>query len=209
MSGPDPLRVTVMCTANRFRSPVVEAVLRDVWRDWPTQVDSCASGGPSGQPAVGDVTTLMAGHGYDIAPHRSRALQTGALADRDLVIVFEASHAAAAVTEGGAPRERTFLVRELLEVLPSARPGRPSAGADDVRALLDRIGRFRMADFFAPHLQYADPMAGPRKRFPQEVADLVDVAARVGARLAGLPEPPEPEPAAGRRGLLSRLRGRT
>lgn len=207
MTTGGPLRATVMCTANRFRSPIVEAVLRDVWRDWPAQVDSWAAAGPSGQPVVDDVVPLMAGHGHDLGAHRSRSLEAGALADRDIVIVFEAAHAAAAVADGGAPRQRVFLIRELLEVLPPTRPGRPPAGADDVRAVLERIGRFRTPDFFAPHLQFADPMAGPRKRFPQEVTALVDIAARVGARLAGLPEPEEPEEPA-RRGLLARLRGR-
>ena len=46
-----------------------------------------------------------------------RWLEPGSLRDSDAVVGFEPVHVAAAVLEGGAPTERAFLLRELVELL--------------------------------------------------------------------------------------------
>lgn len=205
-SGGGPFRVTVVCTANRFRSPIGAACIAHALRGLPVEVDSVAAAGPAGQPAVSDVVRRMGERGLDLTAHRSRAVAPGLLADRDLVLCFEAQHAARAVGEAGAAREATFLLRELLDLLPPARGDAPRP-PDEMRALLARLAAYRPGDTFDRRYQYPDPMAGPRRAFPAAVDEIADLTERVARRLAGLAEPP-PTPAPSRRGLLGRFAGR-
>lgn len=182
-----PLRVTVVCTANRFRSPVVAAELRRLWAGRAVHVDSMASEGPSGQPPIDRAAAAaLADHGLDLAAHRSTAITDGALADRDLVLCFEAHHLATAIARGGAPRARTVLVRELEHTLAPLRE--PFAGDDGeqlerARHQIILVGGAGHRSVFDTRLQFADPMAGPRRRHRRAVGDLVAVARAVAERL--------------------------
>ncbi len=56
----------------------------------------------------------------DLTEHRARCVRNVDLSEADLVLGFEYQHLAAAVTEGGARRERTFTVPELVTLLEEA-----------------------------------------------------------------------------------------
>ncbi len=202
-------RISVVCTANRFRSPAAAACMRVKLAEFGVSVDSMASAGPSGAPAISQVVAQMAERGVDLSLHRSTAWRPGLLGESDLVVCFEGQHAAVAIVEAGAPRERTFLLQELLDLLPAVRLGTPPLGVRDVHARLDRAGRFRTGDFFDPRYQYPDPMEGPTWKYRTRVTEIADLSERLACRVFGLREvgfADFPPPARG--GFLRRHRDR-
>jgi len=116
-------KVAFVCTANQFRSALAEAVCTYLLAGAPAEVSSFGvldrTGSPPLRPAV-DVAKQL---GIDLSGHRSRALKPGSLAGTNLVVGFERSHVAAAVVEGGAAPERTFLLTELVQLLLAAGAG--------------------------------------------------------------------------------------
>jgi protein-tyrosine-phosphatase len=208
-AGAGPFRISVVCTANRFRSPIGAAVFGATLDGLGVTIDSMASSGPAGMPAVPEVVAQMAEQGIDLSGHRSTASEAGLLSGSDLVVCFEAHHAAAAIVEAGAPRERTFLMLELLDLLPPARGGAPPLGFDAVGERLERAGKYRVGDFFDPRYQFADPMHGSPRAYRGSIDELYDLSARVACRVVGLPEPEPSEVAAPvkSRGFFRRRRG--
>lgn len=196
MSGaPTPderFRISVICTANRFRSPIFAAALARALAHAPVVVDSAAADGPGDMPAVAAAARLCRRHhDIDLEAHRSTAVGDGLLAASDVVLCFEAHHAAAAIARGGAPRERTLLVRELIDALP---PGlRADERADPpaaARARVAAVGAGAYRNLFEPRYQYEDPMAGSRWRFRRRIGEIVELADAVAVRLF----PPAPGP---------------
>jgi protein-tyrosine-phosphatase len=106
----EPLRVLVVCTANRCRSPVAEVLL---WKqlalaDVPAVVTS-AGFLEAGQPIDPTMASVMAELGIDLSTHRSRQVSAELLADADLVLTMERSHAReVAVLHGGPLAVATF-----------------------------------------------------------------------------------------------------
>jgi protein-tyrosine-phosphatase len=207
--GSSPFRVSVVCTANRFRSPIGASAFAAKLSGLGVEVDSMASSGPAGMPAVPQVAAQMAEKGIDLSAHRSTASQAGLLSGSDLVVCFEAHHAAAAIVEAGAPRERTFLMLELLDLLPPVRGGEQPLGFDAVGERLERAGKYRVGDFYDPRYQFADPMHGSPRAYRRSIDELYDLSTRVACRVVGLPEPEideAPEPVKPR-GFFRRRRG--
>jgi protein-tyrosine-phosphatase len=110
-------KLVFVCTANRGRSPVAEAVTRLLA---PAGVDVSSRGvdAVAGLPALPSVLTAAQARGIDIAAHRSSPL--GSVRDADLVIGFEQRHLAAAVVDGSAARDRVFTLPDLVRLLPRA-----------------------------------------------------------------------------------------
>ncbi len=121
--SPGMFNVAFVCTANQFRSALAEAVCAHLLTGAPVEVTSFGvldrPSSPPLKPAV-DVARKL---GIDLSRHRSRSLERGALADMSLVIGFERSHVAAAVVDGGAAPDRTFLLTELVQLLLAAGAG--------------------------------------------------------------------------------------
>jgi protein-tyrosine phosphatase len=139
-----------VCTANRGRSPVAEAVAS---RLAPPGVDITSRGvdAVTGLPVLPSVLAAAAAREIDVAAHRSAPL--GSVRGADLVVGFERRHVATAVVDGGALRDKVFTLPELVRLLgrageehdavariaaaAEARAGR-NAAADEV---LDPVGR--------------------------------------------------------------------
>lgn len=128
----------------------------------------------------------------DISDHRAAGLRLGELKESDLVIGFEQRHIATAVVEGGARRERSFLLSELITLLPLLQDERPGVGdnlKDRIGKLLELAHRARSA---RPErdLEIHDPMGqGPDKH--------AKVAGRVAREVISLARnlfPPPPPP---------------
>jgi len=81
-----------------------------------------------------EMVTAAQGLGIDLSAHRADRIVAGELAQADLVIGFEPFHIAAAVVEGGAPRDRAFTLAEIVELL-SPLPLAERAGLRDRVAL--------------------------------------------------------------------------
>lgn len=144
--------IVFVCTANRGRSPLAEAVLRQLA---PADVDVSSRGvhAVPDLPPLPYVLDAATARGIDLASYRSRPLDSVTAAD--LVVGFERVHVAAAVVDGGARRDRVFTLPELarlLERVDAANdPAARVAAATDLRAqqseaagmVLDPAGRSR------------------------------------------------------------------
>ena len=177
-------RAVFVCTGNRFRSPLAAALFRREAEQLGASVDVQSYGllELDGSPVLGEALELGDGFGVELASHRSRALQSGALEDADLVVGFERVHVAAAVVDAGARREVTYTLPELVSLLAEVRqrPSEPAAaGAREL--VLAASSRRAEAESFTDVPELADPLGQPYLRQEElavRVADLTQALAR-------------------------------
>jgi protein-tyrosine phosphatase len=154
-----------VCTANRFRSPIAAALVRNLTAELPVQASSYGTLELDPAPVLAEALKLGPRLGIDLDAHRSRCVRGAALAGADLVLGFERTHVATAVIDGGALRERAFLVTELVALLEAPLP-------DGARA------RVRLADERREELgevdwpELADPAGGPRRGYAASAREL-------------------------------------
>jgi low molecular weight protein-tyrosine phosphatase len=122
MSADTAFQLVVLCTGNRFRSPLAEVLLRDLTEGLPVDVSSAGTLSLGEVPALPEAIEAATAMGLDLNPHRFRHFRNAALADADLVLGFERAHVATAVVDGAAKPERTFTVPELVELLRQVEP---------------------------------------------------------------------------------------
>jgi protein-tyrosine phosphatase len=116
----DSFQVVFVCTGNRFRSPLAEAVFRRDVRGLPVEVSSAGTLDLGSVEVLGEAAQAARELGLDLSGHRSTPLAARRLEDADLVIGFERMHCAAAVVEAGAARSKTFTLPELVDLLEQA-----------------------------------------------------------------------------------------
>ncbi|MEP6909239.1 MAG: hypothetical protein ABI896_02265 [Actinomycetota bacterium] len=114
---PDEFDLVVVCSGNRFRSPIAEGVLKAATDGLAVRVRSVGTLDLASVPALPEALELAPSFGIDLSPHRSRRLSEADLSDADLVVGFEPIHVSSAVVRAGARRERTFLLTELVDCL--------------------------------------------------------------------------------------------
>lgn len=185
-AGADPFQIVVICTGNRFRSPIAEQLLRLRLDGQPVEVSSAGTLDLGAVPALPEALDLAPELGIDLLQHRTRHVASRPLGDADLVVGFERKHLAAAVVDGGARRERTFTLPELAALLraadapagvdPRERARALVASADDVR------NRVRTD---APPAEVADPLGKTREQFRATAAAVGELVDQVASRLFG------------------------
>ena len=173
--APGRLRVVFVCTGNRARSALAEAMLRSKTDGSEMEV---ASYGTADLGAIGALPeTLIAGarHGVDLHAHRASPLTPGAVGDADLVLGFEPFHVAAAVVDGGASRARTFTIVEFAELLDDV----PRSGHDDDPRRLIALAhsRRRQSGLSAPSI--GDPLGRPQRVFDALADDIAGLLDRI------------------------------
>ena len=167
MNGETPFSVVVICTANRFRSPLAAAVIADRLRGRPFEVTS------RGTLDVGRVPPLLLALecgrelGVDLSRHRARLLRREDLAGADLVLGFEAHHLEAA-REAGAAERTLFGLVDAVELL-----GRTDRSADP-RERITAAEALRDPD--SPPAEIDDPITKPREE-AQEIGRRVHALA--------------------------------
>jgi protein-tyrosine phosphatase len=175
-ANPGPLRILVVCTANRCRSPAAEVLL---WRALtlagvPAIVRSAGFLEP-GHCADPTMQRVMAARGFDLSGHRSTQVSPEVLRGFDLILTMERRHA----------RELVVIAGTDLPIF-TLRGFAASAPAPSRRALLER-GR---ADSLAGD-QRGDEIADPIGKSPAvhdaTVDELASASEVVAALLAGLP----------------------
>jgi len=109
--------LALVCTGNQIRSPIAEALVGRLAATFPIATQSMGLVDIGREPPPREAIEVAAGLGLDISMHRSRRMEPLSLQESDLVVGFELVHVAAAVLDGGARAERTFMLRELVELL--------------------------------------------------------------------------------------------
>ncbi len=148
--------VVFVCTGNRARSALAEAIFRRLVAGFPAAVSSAGTLDVGPMPALTDAVEAGRRLGVDLTGHTARALRRADLSLADLVLGFEPVHVAAAVVDGGADPARSFLLGELVMLLG----GVSSANASVSRA------RAAIADADSRRVRYRPDRAAPVVRDP-------------------------------------------
>jgi protein-tyrosine phosphatase len=184
VSSSDEFYVVVICSGNRFRSPIAEAVLRRRAEGLPVRVRSFGTMNlPSGQ-ALSQARELAPGYGLDLMTHRSCPLAGEDLSSADLVIGFELIHVSTAVVGAGAQRERTFLITDLVAGLDETVPVQEDSFVERARAAVSRADAARKAARGIPR-EIADPIGGPAAGYRKSADEVYRLTTRVAERLFG------------------------
>jgi protein-tyrosine-phosphatase len=195
--------IVVICSGNRFRSPLVAAYLREATQGLPVSVSSAGTLDLGGLPVLEGAAAAARALDLDLSDHVSRYVGKVPLGGADLVVGFERMHVTTAVVDGEAKRERTFTLPELVALLEQHEP--PQAGDPVERARLaiaqaDRA-RARESGLLLPEI--ADPIGTSAKAQRRTALELTDLAGRLVTELFG-----RPVERANRRPWRERLRGR-
>jgi protein-tyrosine phosphatase len=113
----DPFRVVFVCTGNRARSALAEALFERYARDVPAKATSAGTLDLEDAPALPQAIEAARRLGVDLSRHASRALSATDLSSADLVLGFEPEHVTMSVVEARADVARTFLLGELVALL--------------------------------------------------------------------------------------------
>lgn len=185
MKRPDRFRIVVVCTGNRFRSPLAEHVIRRAVDGLPVDVRSVGVLDLGGVAALPEALEAARALGFDLSAHRTTLLTPEPLAGADLVLGFERSHIARAVVNGCAPIERTFTLPELVELLDRI----PVADADDpvtrARETVAAAAATRADPRRARIPELADPLGKPAVVFKRTAAQVSELSEHVVKRLFG------------------------
>jgi protein-tyrosine phosphatase len=200
-------RLVVLCTGNRFRSPLAEVLLRDLTDGLPVDVSSGGTLRLSPTAALPEAIEAATAMQLDLSPHRCRHMNEAGLADADLVAGFERMHVASAVVDGGAAPERTFTMPELVGLLREVEPQEqdPVARAREALALAHRARTGRPPQLLDT-TELADPYGRSAKVYRETAERVEALCEELAARLFRVPPRPHPEREAARsEGWLRRL----
>jgi protein-tyrosine-phosphatase len=195
--------IVVVCSGNRFRSPLVAAYLRDATEGLPVRIGSAGTLDLGGVPVLEGAAEAARERGLDLSDHLSRYVGNVPLGEADLVIGFERMHVTTAVIDGGAMRDRTFTLPELVSLLEQYEPPEASEPVERARLAIVQADRARGRDSTLLVPEIADPIGTSRKEQRNTANELVDLAGRLVAELFG-----RPVERTSRRPWGERLRGR-
>lgn len=186
-SEEDTFDVVFICTGNRFRSPLAEALFRAHTEGLPVVASSFGLQDLGPIPPLPQAVQFANTLGFDIGGHRARPLVRADLSSRDLVVAFERTHLARAVVDAKAPFNATFLLVELVELLEEL--DLPPTDLDGLAAARWAIGQ--AAQCRAPmnrsslRDEIADPLGGSASDFRLAAQRVNDLTERLAAALFG------------------------
>ncbi len=195
--------VLTVCSANRCRSPMAEALLaRSLEPTLGGELTVRSAGfGPSGAPAERGALEVMAEIGVDLTSHRSRTVDRAMLAEADLVLAMTRQHAMELVVLEDSCWPKTFLLGEFTSPSGSTGLGGSSSSAvastglaaapfDRIPDLRDKVallhaGR-RRSDLLAlpTSVEVGDPVGGPLRGYRSTRDRIAELAEAVVAYLA-------------------------
>jgi protein-tyrosine phosphatase len=183
------VKVVFVCTGNRFRSPIAEALFRAaVADDIPVDVSSVGTLNLDRVPVLPEAYDEADRLGVDVSRHRARPLSLQDLATADLVLGFERMHVVAAVVDAKARRDRTFTLPEAVQVVEAMEPPPALVGLDRAEWILEAMASRRGRDpGLEPPPELADPIGGSRAIFRQTADQIDDLVRRLARGLLGQP----------------------
>jgi protein-tyrosine phosphatase len=178
-----PFEIVVICTGNRFRSPIAEHVLRHATLGLPVNVQSFGvlDLGPVG--VLAEALEHGGSFGLDLASHRARRLGTEPLDEADLVLAFERDHVTSAVVTAGAPRERTFTLPELGEILVHVSPHADGDVTERARELVRRAAAVRTELRRGAPPEIRDPLGKSRGVYRETAMRVRELSEEISQRL--------------------------
>jgi protein-tyrosine-phosphatase len=180
-----PFSLAVVCTANRFRSPLAASLIRSSVTGLPVVVSSFAASGPSGRAALPQAVARGASLGVDLGGHVATQLRRGELAGVDLVLGFERDHVAVAVVEGSASRHRTFTLPEFVGLAESVAAPDEADPTRRARGVVAAAAAARAAAGEGQVAELADPAGGPERGYEAAARELERLAQRLVEALFG------------------------
>jgi low molecular weight protein-tyrosine phosphatase len=182
----DRFQLLFLCTGNRCRSPLAEALVRQVTSDLPMVVASAGLLPLGSAPAAPEMTVVAARYGVDLSAHRSRSLSPLEPPYPDLVVGFERVHAAAAVVDAHVPAERVFILKEIVRLLDKSVLADPDDPVARARAAVAFAHRTRLASSaFVPGEDIQDPYGGPSDGYVDMSLEVHDLCTRLVTGLFG------------------------
>jgi protein-tyrosine phosphatase len=161
----DEFDVVVICSGNRFRSPIAEGVLRGAAAGLPVRVRSMGTLDLRSGPVLPEALDFGHSFGLDLSEHRSSRLAGSDLSRADLVIGFEPIHVSSAVVDAGADRGRAFLLTELVDAVAGLEPPEAASPVERARAVVRAANEERARSSLRGAEEIADPIGGPAAGF--------------------------------------------
>jgi protein-tyrosine phosphatase len=158
--------ILFICTGNRCRSPIAEAVVRALSGDLPLEVQSAGllELGSVGVPP--EMLPVAERFGLDLSGHRSRALWGVAPPYPDVILGLERAHAAAAVVEAHLPPERVFTLMEIVRLVEGIVPPAQNDPVERARTVVAMAHEARSTSApFYPGEDIGDPFGGPSEGY--------------------------------------------
>jgi protein-tyrosine-phosphatase len=148
-----------------------EALYRRYTRGLPTTVSSAGTLDLGSLPALREALIAAKHLGIDLSRHRSRSLRQTNLSSADLVLGFEPFHVSAAVADAKAAPDRSFLLGELVALLPVK--ARAAASVAHARAAVAEASSRRvLAGSDLTALAIRDPLGKSAKVMEGTAADI-------------------------------------
>jgi protein-tyrosine-phosphatase len=207
----DTFSITFVCTGNRFRSPLAEAFVRRLTLGLSVTTDSYGTLALENVPALPEAFEIAKWCGISLSDHRTRYLSNASLQNVDLLLGFEPEHVQQAVVDARAPRERSFMLRDFVDLLPAAAPGcaaRDENVFERAHALV-AVGAERFAELPNPVMgTIADPFGGPWKVYRQTASNIRDLSVALVEKLFGVVNTDALAPVLPGRGRVRKALGR-
>lgn len=193
--------VVLLCTGNRFRSPIAEGLIRSYTAGIPVDVSSLGLAELGPVPPLPEALEEAERFDLDISGHRARPLRGQDLRRANLVLGFERIHVATAVVEANARRELAFTLPELVGLVDGLEvpaDGDPVARARRMVDLADQRRRSEPEVLLLPEL--GDPWGGPPELYRETAERVVDLCRNLVPVLFGVSRVPAGPGRGSRRG---------
>jgi protein-tyrosine phosphatase len=176
-------QLVFVCTGNRFRSPLAAAVFRRETEGLPIEVASAGTLELGPVPALPEAIVEAERLGLGLADHRADSLAEVGPSDADLVVGFERMHVVTAVVDGGARRERTFTLPELVALLGRIEPPDADDPLERARLALELAHAHRPPDSTLASVPELEDPLGRSAEHQRELAERVSALTTQLARL--------------------------
>ena len=144
------MRILFVCSGNTCRSPMAEALFRDLWereeRPVPLTVGSAGLAAVPGEKASSHARKLLAERGIDLESHRSRLLQEDLVKETELILVMTRLQRNLLLDRFPEARGKVHLLKEMpawrtgrISAIPSARPGKYRRTLEEIEAILPKV----------------------------------------------------------------------